>query len=109
MGLFSLEERRLWGDLTVASQCLNGTHKRGGEREFARAWSDRTRGNGFKLKEGRIRSDIRKKMFPVRVLRHRVPRETVDVSSLEVSKARLDRAWSSLGQQKVSLTSDGME
>ncbi|KFQ27286.1 hypothetical protein N332_13324, partial [Mesitornis unicolor] len=54
--------------------------------------------NGFKLEEGRFRVDIRKKFFTVRALRHwhRLPREAVDASSLEVFKARLDRALSSL-------------
>ena len=51
------------------------------------------RGNGFKLKEGRFRLDIRKKFLTVRVVRqwYRLPREAVDVL-----KARLDGALSNL-------------
>ncbi|KFM07158.1 hypothetical protein AS27_10358, partial [Aptenodytes forsteri] len=54
--------------------------------------------NGFELKEGRFRLDIRKKFFTMRVVRHwnRLPREAVDAPSLEVFKARLDGALSNL-------------
>ena len=51
MGLFSPGKRRLWGSLTVAFQY----QKRAGQGLLARAWSDRARSNGFKLKERRFR------------------------------------------------------
>jgi len=60
--------------------------------------SDRTRGNGSKLKEGRFRLEIRKKFFTMRVVRHwhRLSREAVAAPSLAVFKARLDGALSNL-------------
>ncbi|KFQ84023.1 hypothetical protein N337_06194, partial [Phoenicopterus ruber ruber] len=98
LGLFSLEKRRLWGDLIAAFQYLKRAYKKDGEKLFSRACCDRTRGNGFKLEEGRYRLDIRKKFFTMRVVKHwhRLPREVVDAPSLETFKVRLDEALGNL-------------
>ncbi|KAK4817017.1 hypothetical protein QYF61_025937 [Mycteria americana] len=69
-----------------------------GDKLFSRACCKRTRGKGFKLKEGIFRLDIRKTFFMMRVVKHwnRLPREVVDAPSLETIKVRLDGALSNL-------------
>jgi len=65
---------------------------------MTRTWSDRTRGNGFKLKEGRFRLDVRKKFFTLGVVMcwNWLPRGAVTAPSLEVLKDRSDGALSNL-------------
>ncbi|KAK4825257.1 LOW QUALITY PROTEIN: hypothetical protein QYF61_025718 [Mycteria americana] len=62
------------------------------------ACCDRTRNNGFKLKEGRFRFDTRKKFFMMRVMKHwnRLPREVADAPSPETFKVSLDGALNNL-------------
>jgi len=59
---------------------------------------DLTRGNGFKLRQGRCELDIRRKLFTQRVVMHwnRLPREVTDAPSMETLRPRLDGALSSL-------------
>ena len=52
----------------MAFQYLRGAYKHEGERLFVRVDSDRTRGNGLKLRQGRFRLEMRRKFFPQRVV-----------------------------------------
>ena len=60
--------------------------------------SDSTRDNCFKLKESKFRQGIKKKFFTVRMVRHwnRLPREVVDVLSLEEFQVSLDGSLSNM-------------
>ena len=88
------EERALGRPESSPSVSEGGGYKKEGDRLFIRVYHDRTRGNSFKVKEGRFRLRITKMLFTVRVVR--LPREVVEAPSLEAFKVRLNRALNNL-------------
>jgi len=94
--VFILEKRRLGGHLTNIYKHLKEGCKKDKVRLFSVVASDRTRGNGHRLKHRRFPLNIRKHFVTVRVTQqwHRLPRETVDSLSMVIFKSHLDMVLS---------------
>ena len=95
-GLFSLERRRLRGDLLEVYRILQGEGNCGNEHLLNPCLVATTRGHELKLNKPRARLDLRKFGFSHRVVNpwNRLPGRVVSAPSLEVFKRRLDEVWS---------------
>jgi len=84
LGLFSLEK--------ALYNCLKGGGRDVGVGLFSQITSNRMRGNGLELCQGRFNLDIRKNFFTEKVIKHwnRLPREVAESPSLEVFKRCVD-------------------
>jgi len=94
LGLSNLERSGLRGDLIALCSFMRRGRGEGGAELFSLGPSDRTRGNGSKLHQGRFRLDTGKHFFPKRVVKpwNRLPREVVDAPSLSMFQRHLVNA-----------------
>ena len=92
LGLYSLEFRRLRGDLMETYKMMRGLDRVEVERFFPLSKEVRTRGHSLKIKGGRFRTELRRNFFSQRVVNlwNSLPTEVVEATSLNMFKARMD-------------------
>lgn len=92
MRLFSLQKRRL---PDVSFQYQKGNYRKEEDSLLRKICGDRTRGHGYKLREGRFTLGTRKKAYKMRLVISgtECPLMWLMSHPWRLSKARMDKAW----------------
>ncbi|KAF7248978.1 UDP-GlcNAc:betaGal beta-1,3-N-acetylglucosaminyltransferase-like protein 1 [Varanus komodoensis] len=92
LGLFSLEKRRLGGNMLVTYRYVRGCHTKMGRDLFSPAEEGRMHSNRAKLREPRFHLDARKYFLTARTPRvwNGLPQEVIEAPSVRVFKDSVD-------------------
>ena len=93
LGLFSLETRRLRGELVQVFKILHGYDDIDWRELFDIDTTSITRSNGFKLRGKRFHTDVAKKNFTYKLINewNSLPENVVNSTSINMFKNRLDK------------------
>ena len=99
LGLYSLEFRRMKGDLIETYKIMMGIDKIEAGKLFPQADETRTRGHGLKVRGSRFRTELRRNFFTQRIVNlwNSLPSEAVEATSLNAFKAKIDKFLNSKG------------
>ncbi|GCC19456.1 hypothetical protein chiPu_0000004 [Chiloscyllium punctatum] len=99
LGLYSLELRRLRGDLIEQYKIIHGLERVDARKLFPLGEETRTRGHSLRIRGSKFRTEMRRHFFSQRVvgLWNSLPQSAVDAGTLNVFKAEIDRFLLSRG------------
>jgi len=100
LGMYSLERRRLRGDLIETFKILTGRENVNYSKFFELAdVTSGLRGHSSKLFKPRCRTTVRQNLFSLWIVNewNRLPQDVVEAPSINAFKNRLDRHWHDMG------------
>jgi len=100
LGIYSLERRRLRGDLTETFKIMTRTEHVNCSKFFELAdVTSGQRGHSLKLFKPRCRTTVRQNFFSLRIVTewNKLLQDVVDAPSVNAFKNRLDRHWHDMG------------
>ena len=99
LGLFSLERRRLRGDMIEVYKIMRGMDRVDSQKLFPRVEESITWGHRFKVRGVRFKGDVRVKYFTQRVVGacNSLPGEIVEADTVVSFKGHLDKYMNRMG------------
>jgi len=100
LGIYSLERRRLCGDLLETFKILTGREHVNYSKFYEPAdVTSGLRGHSLKLFKPSCRTTVRQNFFSLKIVNewNKLPQDVVELSSVNMFKNRLDRHWQDMG------------